>query len=116
MEKRESKQNQEIDSLKEQLSQKQNATLSKKVEVESLIEAKNSQIEQLERDCSNKDRTLQERQEQLSVLLSAMDQSTSGQDLKQKLANMAADKCNLLADKSSLEQRLTQQQSTVRKT
>ena len=56
--------------------------MAKKVEVESLIEAKNSQIEQLERDCSNKDRTLQERQEQLSVLLSAMDCNTSGQYLK----------------------------------
>lgn len=43
-----------------------------------------------------------------------MDQSTSGQDLKQKLANVAADKCNLLADKSSLEQRLSAEKATSR--
>jgi hypothetical protein len=88
-------------------------------DTDNLLETRNQVINELEREAKQKERILAERQEQLSVLLSAMEsyqtqRPESGRSklstdedssLRQKVANLAAELCSMKAVESQMERK-----------
>jgi hypothetical protein len=61
----------------------------------------------LEREIKKKDKMLSERQEQLSILLSAMEQQTTQDEQAQKVVNLAAELCSMKAVEAQNERKAT---------
>ena len=62
---------------------------------------KESSIADLEREIRTKDKTLMERQEQISVLIGTLEGDNTSEDhLKQKVLNLSAELCSVKAIES----------------
>ena len=69
-------------------------------ELEELILKKEGSIADLEREIRTKDKTLMERQEQISVLIATLEGESSRDELRQRLLNITAELCSIRAIES----------------
>jgi len=66
-------------------------------ELEELLFKKEEDVNELEREVRTKDKTLHERQEQIAILIGALEAEHSQDEARQKLLNLAAELCSLKA-------------------
>jgi len=69
-------------------------------ELEELLFKKEATIGDLEREIRIKEKTLMERQEQISVLISTLEGENTKDNLKQKVLNLSAELCSVRAIES----------------
>ena len=85
-------------------------------ELEELIFKKEGTIADLEREIRTKDKTLMERQEQISVLIATLEGESSKDELRQKLLNLSAELCSIRAIESQQVRKLNDMNLNLKKT
>ena len=106
----------QLEELKSARLSEEEAQTVRMKDLDGVLNAKNQLICALEREVKQKEKILTERQEQLSILLSAMEKQSHGSsqeslvkegiDHEQKLANMAAELCSLKAVEAQMERKV----------
>ena len=73
-----------------------------------MIFSKEATISDLEREIRSKEKTLMERQEQISILISTLEGEHSRDELKQKVLNLSAELCSVRAIESQQVRKLNE--------
>lgn len=84
-------------------------------ELEELLFKKEEAVNELEREVRAKDKTLHERQEQIAVLVGALELEHSQDEGKQRLLNQAAELCALRAIQAQTERKASETQHLLKK-
>ena len=93
--------------LKSQLQVERETNQTKLKDLEKVLQQKSYIVFDLEREVKKKEKMLSERQEQLSILLSAMEQTANKvDDPMQNVANMAAELCSMKAVEAQMERKV----------
>ena len=71
-----------------------------------MIFQKEATIADLEREIRTKDKTLMERQEQISVLISTLEGENTRDEMRQKVLNLSAELCSIKAIESQQVRKL----------
>ena len=76
--------------------------------MEDLLFKKEEQINGLEREIKQKEKALEERQEQISVLISTLEGQRTQDELRQKVLDLSAELCAVKAMEAQKEKRLSE--------
>ena len=84
-------------------------------ELEDLLFKKEGSIGDLEREIRIKEKTLMERQEQISVLINTLEGDNSRDELRQKVLNLSAELCSVRAIESQQVRKLNEMTLNMKK-